>query len=374
MTPVNCPDRLGAIGDHPERPLNPGSGPPDYCPSAVTSHRLHVTIPIVSTAEANLAATPRPPLLRPRRGRVFAGVCAAVASHLGLSVKAVRWAFLALSLALGAGVLLYLWLALLVPAGEASDIRQPRLARLVPALRQRSSTGRLGQVTLAIVLLVIAATLWAMRSGLHLSTGWMVPVIVVLCGAGLAWSQLDAIERQDTPAATSRSAVLVRVGGGVALAVVGVVMLVGQGQGAVQVLRGIIAGLAVLSGAALVLAPWWLRLWRELIAERAARARESERADIAAHLHDSVLQTLSLIRSRSTDPAMVQRLARAQERELRHWLYQDRPEPGDSIADELRSEERRVGKECRAQWGRDRRRKKRQQHGRSEGNERRRPR
>src|SRR5690625_2298817 len=113
MTPVNCPDRLGAIGDHPERPLNPGARPPDYCPSAVTSNRLHVTIPIVSTAEANLAATPRPPLLRPRRGRVFAGVCAAVASHLGLSVKAVRWAFLALSLALGAGVLLYLWLALL---------------------------------------------------------------------------------------------------------------------------------------------------------------------------------------------------------------------------------------------------------------------
>lgn len=283
-----------------------------------------------------MAATPRPPLLRPRRGRVFAGVCAACASHLGLSVKAVRWAFLALTLALGAGVLLYLWLALLVPAGEASDMRQPRLARLVPALRQRSGTGRLGQITLAIVLLVIAATLWAMRSGLDLSTGWMLPVIVVLCGAGLAWSQLDAIERQDTPAATSRSAVLVRVGGGVALAVVGVVMLVGQGQGAAQVLRGIIAGLAVLSGAALVLAPWWLRLWRELIAERAARARESERADIAAHLHDSVLQTLSLIRSRSADPAMVQRLARAQERELRHWLYQDRPEPGDSIADELR--------------------------------------
>src|SRR5699024_3378212 len=107
-------------------------------------------------------------------------------------------------------------------------------------------------------------------------------------------------------------------------------------QSAGQVVWGVLAGLVVLAGAALVLAPWWLRLWRELVAERAARARESERADIAAHLHDSVLQTLSLIRSRAHNPDTVQRLARAQERELRDWLYSDRPEPGDSIAADLR--------------------------------------
>uniref|UniRef100_UPI0020282FC5 sensor histidine kinase n=1 Tax=Actinotalea sp. C106 TaxID=2908644 RepID=UPI0020282FC5 len=89
-------------------------------------------------------------------------------------------------------------------------------------------------------------------------------------------------------------------------------------------------------GAALVLAPWWLRLVRELGAERAARARESERADIAAHLHDSVLQTLALIRARATDPDDVARLARAQERELRSWLYDDRTVPGTSLAAELR--------------------------------------
>src|SRR5699024_6935797 len=76
---------------------------------------------------------------------------------------------------------------------------------------------------------------------------------------------------------------------------------------------------------------------RQLITERAARARESERADIAAHLHDSVLQTLSLIRARAHDPDTVQRLARGQERELRDWLYRDRPEPGDSLAADLRA-------------------------------------
>ena len=100
--------------------------------------------------------------------------------------------------------------------------------------------------------------------------------------------------------------------------------------------RGAIAGVAILAGAVLVLAPLGLRLVRELSAERTARAREAERADIAAHLHDSVLQTLSLIRSRSSDPVVVSRLARAQERELRDWLYADSPEVGDSMAAAVR--------------------------------------
>jgi signal transduction histidine kinase len=76
---------------------------------------------------------------------------------------------------------------------------------------------------------------------------------------------------------------------------------------------------------------------RELGDERAARARESERADIAAHLHDSVLQTLALIRARADDPAEVARMARAQERELREWLYDDRPAPGTSVTAALRA-------------------------------------
>jgi signal transduction histidine kinase len=92
------------------------------------------------------------------------------------------------------------------------------------------------------------------------------------------------------------------------------------------------AGLAVLAGVALVLAPWWLRMIRALGDERAATARESERADIAAHLHDSVLQTLAVIRARADDPDTVRRLARAQERELREWLYADRAAQGTSIA------------------------------------------
>jgi signal transduction histidine kinase len=80
-----------------------------------------------------------------------------------------------------------------------------------------------------------------------------------------------------------------------------------------------------------------VRLWRDLDTERAARIREAERADIAAHLHDSVLQTLALIQRHGSDPAAVARLARAQERDLRDWLYGPRPADGASLAGEVRA-------------------------------------
>ena len=58
-----------------------------------------------------------------------------------------------------------------------------------------------------------------------------------------------------------------------------------------------------------------MRLSRELIAERTARIKEEQRAEIAAHLHDSVLQTLALIQNRAGASSEVARIARAQERE-----------------------------------------------------------
>jgi signal transduction histidine kinase len=76
----------------------------------------------------------------------------------------------------------------------------------------------------------------------------------------------------------------------------------------------------VLVGLALILAPFWWRLGRNLAAERAERIRSQERAELAAHLHDSVLQTLALVQKRSGDPREVAALARRQERELRSWL------------------------------------------------------
>jgi signal transduction histidine kinase len=140
------------------------------------------------------------------------------------------------------------------------------------------------------------------------------------------------MQRERKAGAARRPVSLLRLLGGLVIAGVGVLLLVGQEADPATLIRSTVAAVAVLAGVALVLAPWWLRLIRELGDERTARARESERADIAAHLHDSVLQTLALIRSRADDPTEVARMARAQERELRAWLYDDRPAPGTSVA------------------------------------------
>ena len=101
-------------------------------------------------------------------------------------------------------------------------------------------------------------------------------------------------------------------------------------------LAGSLTSIALIVGIGLILTPLWLRTNRALTETRAAEVREAERADIAAHLHDSVLQTLTLIRKRADEPATVARLARSQERELRAWLYTDRPEAGTSVADAMR--------------------------------------
>jgi len=88
----------------------------------------------------------------------------------------------------------------------------------------------------------------------------------------------------------------------------------------------------VIVALALILAPWWLRLVRGLSAERAERIRSQERSEVAAHLHDSVLQTLALMQRRAADPREVASLARRQERELRAWLNGGRPAAADSLA------------------------------------------
>ena len=92
------------------------------------------------------------------------------------------------------------------------------------------------------------------------------------------------------------------------------------------------AALVVAAGLALVSSPWWVRMARDLAAERSARIREQERAEVAAHVHDSVLHTLTLIQRHVDDPREVTRLARAQERELRGWLYRPAPDATQHLA------------------------------------------
>ncbi|GAA4417492.1 hypothetical protein GCM10023169_13690 [Georgenia halophila] len=282
----------------------------------------------MSTSAAPVSG--RLPLRRPRRGRRLAGVCAGLAAHLRFPVLWVRLGAVVSIFFLGAGALLYVWLWLTVPVGEPTEAGRPAaLGRLAPRLRDARTGSVTRDVIIAAVLLLVAVQLlfWQV-------TGfgtWLLPALLVAAGAAIAWGQLAAASRGET----SRGTLVVRVGAGVVLAVIGALLVVAPGRSLPEMVEATLAGLAVVAGVAVVLAPLLLRLVRELGSEREARARESERADIAAHLHDSVLQTLALIRARAQDPD-VSRLARAQERELREWLYTDRPAPGTSVADEIR--------------------------------------
>src|SRR5699024_7686570 len=151
----------------------------------------------------------------------------------------------------------------------------------------------------------------------------------LLAGAALAWSELDAAEKRRLAGEPARrTSVVLRVGGGLAVATTGVVIFVAGGRPLADAVTGVLAGLAPLAGTASVHARVGRRWWRALVADRAAHARAAERDDIAAHLDASVLQDLSLIRDRADDAQFVRTMARGQERDLRQWLYDDRAEEG----------------------------------------------
>jgi len=140
---------------------------------------------------------------------------------------------------------------------------------------------------------------------------------LVLVGAGLAviWRQLDTDRTLALPG------VRWALAGGAALAAAGVVLLLATTGQLANARNGFVATLVILTGVVLATAPIWRRLLVSRAEERTARIRSEERAAVAAHLHDSVLQTLALIQRHAEDHQAVSRLARSQERELRAWLY-----------------------------------------------------
>ena len=280
----------------------------------------------------------KPPLVRPRQDSLLAGVCAGLALHLGVSVVAVRAVMLGLTLAGGFGALLYIWLWVTVPAEGVGDLAPLKRALTpAPASNPTPVAARrrwpIAELLLGVSLLIAGFGLVLDRLGIGVNLEVVLPALAVLVGVGLAWWQIADRGRPDRHQ-------LPRVLGALALVAVGVLMffVTARQPSAWTVIA---AAIAVLTGVALALAPWVLRLNRELIAERAAGAREAERSDIAAHLHDSVLQTLALIQQRSDPSSDVARLARRQERELREWLFRGADggaaAPRESAETELRA-------------------------------------
>ncbi|WP_417217262.1 PspC domain-containing protein [Arthrobacter sp.] len=313
----------------------------------------------------------RPPLVR-AEPRVLGGVCAGLALHLGQPVRTIRIGMALLTLVAGAGIVLYAWLWIMVPSREDAlhDAERSRAGRPVSLAREDgvhgpaaspepgSPTGagtgnnarawpgvRFGglagrEILAGAGLLLVGALIFAQMQGLPVAWGLIWPAVLIIAGAVLAWLQLDAGSRRGLrkAAGADRAVGVVRLVGGLALVVLGLIFLVSGAVSLEALWNGAFVALVVLAGIVLVLAPWGLRFWRDYESERASRIRVGERAEIAAHLHDSVLQTLALIQKRAGDEAQVLRLARAQERELRQWLYRESPVAEGGICEAIRAE------------------------------------
>jgi signal transduction histidine kinase len=271
---------------------------------------------------------------RDRSGGWLAGVCAGIARRYGIDAALVRVAFVVATAAGGFGIALYALAWLVVPAGDAPG-------------RRRLPTGRGAvEVALGTGLLLLSALLAFRELGLWFSDALVWPLVLIASGGALIWRgsataapapaepptaplvRKEAEEEAGAPQVARAAAAISRTGVGIALVVAaGFAFL--QATGALSAARDVILAVAaVVVVLGVIFAPWILRLVRSLTEERTQRIRSQERAEVAAHLHDSVLQTLALVQRRSSDPQEVAALARRQERELRAWLS-ERPAPGE---------------------------------------------
>ncbi|MEU8800503.1 PspC domain-containing protein [Spirillospora sp. NPDC048819] len=254
-------------------------------------------------------------------GRLVAGVCRGLAGHLGVDVVIVRVAFVLLTMASGLGVAAYVAFWILVPAAE-----KPERA---PGRRRGRDWGQL--LAYAAVTLGLAALPWG-AAGVVQWALW--PFVIGGVGAAILWQQADRDQRQRWTLPLRQR--WLRSLLGLLLVVGGIGGVVVQNVEAAQARSVVIAMLIILTGVAVIVTPWVVRLFQDLDAERHERIRSQERAELAAHIHDSVLHTLTLIQRNAHDTREVQRLARSQERTLRTWLYQPRADPDQTFAAAIR--------------------------------------
>ncbi|MGW0229795.1 ATP-binding protein [Actinopolymorpha singaporensis] len=336
--------------------------------------RLPEEDPIFTDPSAGTLGTPTaaagafdasPRCVRRTDGKVMGGVAGGLADHLGLQPIHVRLGFIGLAMMGGFGLLLYaaLWVVLpqdtavrtaAQPAGVEAATRQGKRTE-GPRRRRVQDPGQL--VSIAVLAIGVIA-LFPHLGGVSTQVFW--PLLVGGGGLALLWRQADESQRvRWTSSAPTKLrwlwplfmtggwVTVLRTGVGLLLVVVALTWGVSSAAG----MNAVSAGLPVLLGAAiglvLIAGPWMWRLVGDLSEERRERIRSQERADMAAHLHDSVLQTLALIQKQAHDQRAVVRLARSQERDLRQWLYGDQ-EDADAT---LRSELRRVAAEVEDKHG-----------------------
>jgi signal transduction histidine kinase len=287
------------------------------------------------------------PLRRSPDDRLGGGVAAGIAAWRGFSPTTVRIALaVAAFISTGWAVPFYVLGWLLIPAsGEQVSIA---------SRAKHDSRGVALAIGLASLLAVFLLLAGALNDAAIAAYAW--PQVISVAGLTLIWRNAPDNERAGmrrlvqpldnlgANGTASRRGTRLRIAGAGLLLAGGLGWLLSQ-HGGTRLLEPLGGFLLVAAAFVLLLGPWWLRIARDLVLERQARARAEERADMAARVHDSVLQTLALIQRRAEDPQAVVQLARAQERELRSWLFEGRA-PGDvevsSFAEGIRQIQRDV--------------------------------
>ena len=303
------------------------------------------------------------PLMRPRQGRWLTGVCKGIALHLGIGVAWIRIAFIALTFLYGAGIIAYVFLWVFMPAGDpvtaaarTVPVDQAPLARGNQSLAAHDDESAAAPESLSEAIqrapkpaVVALAGFALMATGLLLtSTGAdvqiVLPLLVGLGGIALAWMNLSP-----------RGTQLLSMLGGIALIFMGWALYVHNvsipGWGA-SPRRIVASGFMMIVGIVVAVMPWANAMLQRLTHEQALKECEEERADMTAHLHDGVLQTLALIQLHSEESTTVFALARSQERELREWLYQERSTSDRSVGAGLKqiAAEVRTSTASRLRW------------------------
>lgn len=270
-------------------------------------------------SESAQAIGTRARLHRSRRNRIVGGVAGGIGEHLGIDASAVRIAFVLLSLAAGFGLVVYLLVWIVAPLEAASEPMQP--ARRLPRPPPRAVLGSV------LVVGGVIALLWTF--GFWFGAGLAWPAVLAAIGFAVLWAR-DPGERRarldfasfGTPvqAVLSGRVSPVRVAIGAVLILGGMAILLAVTTSFEAATSVVLAVIVTVGGLVLLAGPWMWNMGRTLMDERSSRIRSEERAEMAAHLHDSVLQTLALIQ-RARAPREMATLARTQERELRAWLY-----------------------------------------------------
>ena len=286
---------------------------------------------------------------------VVAGVLAGICAQLRVDPVIVRVAFVVLVVASGGLALLAYGIAwALIPAEGSRPAKDGDLDRARSTAVRRLPSG--GRVAAGVGLLTLAALLAFRELGIWWSDALVWPLVLAASGATLLWWQMrsGSSEEPGPSAATatrvppevetaaaaterpsqSRFAELYRGGFGVAL-VVGAALLFLSANDALGAARdAAFTAIVVVLALALIAAPFLWRLGRNLASERAERIRSQERAELAAHLHDSVLQTLTLMQKRADDPRRSRRSRGARSESCA---------PGSSARTRSRRRELRVG-------------------------------